>query len=545
MLIALVLALQVSAATPAPAPPDRAQAPAAAPATLLEGMGNLHHPIETRSEEAQKFFDQGLTFIYAFNHDEAVRSFKRAAELDPASPMPWWGIAYALGPNINSDVDPEREKAAYDAVQQALKLAESAPAQERAYVNALAKRYSNDPKADLKALAAQYRGAMRDLTVAYPNDLDASVLYAESIMDLHPWQLWSTDGVPAEGTVELVTVLENVLKYDPQHIGANHYYVHAIEASISPERGLESAERLKTLVPAAGHLVHMPSHIYMHTGDYAGAVAANEAAVAADRKYIEANGANGLYPEMYYNHNLDFLASAAMMTGEFAKASAAADEVVKNALAGVDDMPMLEPFTAKKIWVLLRFSKWDDMLAVPQPDPKLKMLTAVWHFGRGVAQAKKGNAAAADQEKAAYNTAKRAVPADAMWGYNKASAIFAVADGVLDARIWLAKKDLESSIAAWKRAVAAEDKLAYDEPDDWFYPVRESLEAALLKAHRLDETERMFRQDQEHNPENPRTLFIQYQFYTITDDKDMSLVYRRRFSDAWEHADVDLKLDDY
>ena len=546
MLTTLLLAIQVSTAAPPPAAaptPDQAQA--AAPATLMEGMGDLHHPIETKSEEAQKFFDQGLTFIYAFNHDEAIRSFRRAAELDPASPMPWWGIAYALGPNINNDVDPAREKAAYDAAQQALKLAENAAPEERAYVNALVKRYSNDPKADLKGLASQYRTAMRDLTVAYPNDLDAAVLYAESIMDLHPWQLWTTDGAPAEGTIELITVLENVLKYNPQHIGANHYYIHAVEASISPERGLESAERLKTLVPAAGHLVHMPSHIYMHTGDYAGAVAANEAGIAADRKYIEATNPKGIYPEMYYNHNLDFLASAAMMTGEFAKASAAADEVVKNALAGVDDMPMLEPFAAKKMFVLLRFSKWDEMLQVPQPDQKLKLLTAVWHFGRGVAQAKKGNAAAADQEKAAYTTAKRAVPAGAMWGYNKASDIFAVADAVLDARIWLAKKDLESSIAAWKKAVAAEDKLAYDEPDDWFYPVRESLEAALLKAHRLDETERIFRQDDEHNPENPRTLFIEYQFYTITDDKDMSLVYRRRFSDAWEHADVDLKLDDY
>src|SRR5579871_6545178 len=236
MLTALLFALQVTAAAPAPAPQPPGQPAADAPATLMEGMGDLHHPIETQSPEAQKFFDQGLTFVYAFNHDEAIRSFKRAAELDPASPMPWWGIAYALGPNINNDVDPDREKAAYDAAQRALTLVEHATPQEKAYVNALVKRYSNDPKADLKALASQYRNAMRDLSVAYPNDLDASVLYAESIMDLHPWQLWTTDGAPADGTIELVTVLENVLKYDPQHIGANHYYVHAVEASISPER---------------------------------------------------------------------------------------------------------------------------------------------------------------------------------------------------------------------------------------------------------------------------------------------------------------------
>ena len=260
-------------------------------------MGNLHHPIATSSEDAQKFFDQGLTFIYAFNHDEAIRSFKRAAELDPKSPMPLWGIALALGPNINNDVDPEREKAAYDAVQEAMKLAAGAAPAERAYVNALAKRYSNDPKADLKALAMQYRNAMKDVTIAYPNDLDASVLYAESIMDLRPWQLWTIDGAPEDGTLELVSVLENVLLYDPNHIGANHYYIHAVEGSISPERALKSAERMKTLVPAAGHLVHMPSHIYMHTGDYAEAVKANEVAIDADRKYIEATKADRRLPD--------------------------------------------------------------------------------------------------------------------------------------------------------------------------------------------------------------------------------------------------------
>jgi len=548
MVMSLLLALQLTAAPadPAAVQSDHAQpADASRPATLVEGMGNLHHPISTKSDEAQKFFDQGLTFVYAFNHDEAIRSFKRAAELDPASPMPLWGIALALGPNINLDVAPDREKAAYDAAQQALKLAAAAPPAERAYVAAVAKRYSNDPKADLKALAAQYRDAMKDVTRAFPDDLDAAVLYAESIMDLRPWQLWSVDGTPADGTLELVSVLESVLARDPKHIGANHYYIHAVEASISPERALDAAGRLPGLAPAAGHLVHMPSHVYMRTGDYAGAVKANEAAVDVDRKYIEATHPSGVYPEMYYNHNLDFLASAAMMTGEFAKAGKAADEVVANALAGVNEMPMLEPFAAKKMFVLLRFAKWDDMLQVPAPDPKLKLLTAVWHFGRGVAQAKKGNAAAADQERTAYNAAKREVPAAAEWGYNKASAIFAVADAVLDARIWLAKKDLEQSITAWKRAVAAQDRLSYDEPADWFYPVRESLAAALLYAHRLDETDRVMREELEHDPENPRILFLQYQFLTIVDDKDIALVMRRRFSDAWENSDVELKFDDY
>ena len=546
MVAAFLFAVQLTAA-PAPQP-DHDQMPVAAPATLVQGMGDLHHDISTKSEEAQKFFDQGLTFVYAFNHDEAVRSFKRAAELDPASPMPWWGVALALGPNINLDIDPERELAAYDAIQKALTLMTQAgatvPAQERAYVSALMMRYSNDPRADLKKMAVDYKNAMGDLTRAFPDDLDAATLYAESIMDLHPWQLWSIDGLPADGTLEIVRVLESVIKRDPKHIGANHYYMHAVEASITPERGLEAASKIAQLVPAAGHLVHMPAHIYMRTGDYAGAVAANETALDVDRAYIAATSPNGVYPMMYYNHNLDFLASAAMMTGEFAKASKAADEVVANALAGVKDMPMLEPFTAKKIFVLLRFAKWDEMLQVPAPDPDLKMLTAIWHFGRGVAQAKKGAAAAADQERTAYVAAKRAVPPDTPWGENTAAKIFAVADSVLDARIWLAKKDLEQSITAWRKAVAAEDKLSYDEPSDWFYPVRESLEAALFYAHRLDATEEIMRQDLERNPDNPRTLFIQMQFLLQVDDKDMALVSRRHFLDGWEKSDVELKLED-
>ena len=515
-----------------------------AAATLMPGMGSLHHEIATKSEEAQKFFDQGLTFVYAFNHDEAIRSFKRAAELDPDSPMPLWGVALALGPNINLDVDPDREKAAYDAVQAALRLTSAAPPHERAYVSALLMRYSSDPGADLKKLAVQYKDAMRDVTRAFPDDLDAATLYAESLMDLHPWQLWRIDGSPADGTLELVSVLESVLARDPKHIGANHYYIHAVEASITPERALDSAAKIAQLVPAAGHLVHMPAHIYMRTGNYAGAVTANEAALDADRTYIAATSPNGVYPMMYYNHNLDFLASAAMMTGEFAKASKAADEVVTNALAGVKDMPMLEPFTAKKIFVLLRFAKWDEMLQVPQPDPNLKMLTAVWHFGRGVAQAKKGAAAAADQERAAYVVAKRAVPPATPWGENTAAGIFAVADAVLDARIWLAKKDLEQSITAWKKAVAAEDKLSYNEPSDWFYPVRESLAAAVFYAHRLDETEKILREDIERNPDNPRTLFIEMQFLLAVDDKDMALITRRHFLDGWEKSDVELRLED-
>src|SRR5262245_9709368 len=378
---------------------DHAADNSARPVMLDAGLNGVHHPIQTTNPEAQKFFDQGLTLIYAFNHEEAVRSFTKASELDPASPMPHWGIALALGPNINQDVDPEREKAAYEATLRALQLAARAPENERAYVAAIAKRYSADPKADLKALAVQYKDAMRALADRYPDDLDAATLYAESLMDLHPWQLWASNGAPTEGTLEIVRTLESVLARDSRHVGANHYYIHATEASLAPERALDSAKRLETLVPAAGHLVHMPAHTYMRTGNYAGAVKANAAAAEVDRKYIAAAGPNGFYPTMYYNHNLDFLASAAMMTGQFARASQAADELVKNVTPIIPDMPMVEPFAAKKLFVLLRFAKWDDALKLPMPDAKAPVVMTLFHFGRGVAHAALGAVADAGRDR--------------------------------------------------------------------------------------------------------------------------------------------------
>jgi len=517
------------------------------PVTLDPGLSAAHHAIQTTNPEAQKFFDQGLTLIYAFNHDEAVRSFQKASELDPASSMPLWGIALALGPNINQDVDPEREKAAYEAAQRALGLAEGAQENERAYVAAVATRYSNDPKADLKALAVRYRDAMRALVERYPDDLDAATLYAESLMDLHPWQLWSLSGAPTEGTLDIVRVLESVLARDANHVGANHYYIHATEASLTPERALDSARRLETLVPAAGHLVHMPAHTYMRTGNYAGAVKANAIAAEVDRKYIADAGPNGFYPTMYYNHNLDFLATAAMMTGQFARASQAADELVKNVEPILADMPMVEPFAAKKLYVLLRFAKWDEALKLPMPDARATITTALFHCGRGVAHAGMSAVADAGRDRTAYHAAKQRVAADAVIGYNPASAVFQVCDAVLDARIAAASSDLDGAIRSWEKAVAAEDTLSYDEPADWFYPTRESLGAAYYRARRFQDADRTFREDLERNPGNPRSLFALWQMVGVTGEPDdpMTLLLRRRFREAWTDADVELKLSDF
>jgi len=529
------------------APHDHTADNRSRPVTLDAGLTGVHHPIQTTNADAQKFFDQGLTLVYAFNHEEAVRSFEKASELDPASPMPHWGIALALGPNINQDVDPEREKTAYEAAQRALKLAGRAAEHERGYVAAIVKRYSNDPKADLKALAVQYKDAMRALVAQYPDDLDAATLYAESLMDLHPWQLWSSTGAPTEGTLEIVAALESVLARNANHVGANHYYIHATEASLTPDRALDSAKRLETMVPAAGHLVHMPAHTYMRTGNYAGAVKANALAADVDRKYISEAGPNGFYPTMYYNHNLDFLASAAMMTGQLARASQAADELVKNVAPLVADMPMVEPFAAKKLFVLLRFAKWDDALKLPMPAGKALIATTLFHFGRGVAHAALGAVADAGRDRTAYLAARQRVPSDAMIGYNKASAVFQVSDAVLDARIAAAGNNLDSAIRSWEKAVAAEDALSYDEPADWFYPTRESLGAAYYRAKRFQDADRTFREDLERNPDNPRSLFAQWQTIGVIGEPDdpMTMLSRRRFMDAWKDADVELKLSDF
>ncbi len=526
-----------------------AHAPVAAkPAVVTPGLGTLHHPIATRSAEAQQFFDQGLTLVYAFNHDEAVRAFRRAAELDSSSPMPHWGIALALGPNINLDVDPAREKAAYDEVHRAHVLASTAPPNERAYVEALVTRYSNDPQADLKALAVQYKDAMRDLIRQYPNDLDAATLYAESLMDLHPWQLWSADGRPTEGTEEIVAALESVLRRDSMHIGANHYYIHAVEASRTPGRALASAKRLETLVPAAGHLVHMPAHIYMRTGNYDGAVTSNAKAAEVDRAFIKANGAEGVYPSMYYNHNLDFLASAAMMSGQFKEAKAAADLVVANVTPILGEMSMLEPFGAKTMYVLLRFARWNDVLALPVPDPKHRLLTAALHLGRGVAHAALAHVAAAEQERAAYLVARKAIAPDTDWGYNKAKAMLAVTDAVLDAWIARAKRDDAACIDAWKAAVLAEDMLNYNEPPDWFYPTRESLGMALTRVKQFDRAEQVFREDLTHNPRNARSLYGLWQTLLATrkpSEKGAVAAAEKQFREAWKRADVTLRVEDF
>src|SRR5215208_2168520 len=338
-----------------------------APATLASGLGDINHPVSTNNADAQKFFNQGLAYLYGFNHAEAVRSFKQAAQLDPQLAMAYWGVALAMGSNYNVPADGPSLLEAYASLQKAVALAPKVSEHERAYIDALSKRYSADLQADRQKLAVDYKNAMGQLAKTYPDDLDAATLYAESMMNLRPWKLWGLDGKPAEGTLEIVAVLEGVLRRDPNHSGANHYYIHAVEASTNAERALPSAARLGKIAPKAGHLVHMPSHIYIRSGDYFQAAQANVDAIAVDREYIAKSGNNGLYPAMYYNHNVHFLAAASAMNGRYADSIKSARELEANVKPVVKAMPMLEMFLPYSLVSLTRFGKWDEILKEPKP----------------------------------------------------------------------------------------------------------------------------------------------------------------------------------
>ncbi len=514
---------------------------------LMSGLGGHHHTISTKNPEAQHFFDQGLTLVFGFNHEEAARAFRRASELDPQSAMAFWGIALALGPCINNpDIDPPHEKAAYEAVKSALTLAPSTTERERAYVQALAKRYSSDPQVDLRKLDAQYANAMRELHMHYPDDLDAATLYAESLMDLHPWKQWSLDGRPTEGTEEIIAILESVLRRDPNHLGANHYYIHATESSPHPQWALASAKRLETLAPDAGHLVHMPAHTYMRVGDYAAAARSNAQAAAADRAYFRESDTSGsMYDMMYYCHNLHFLAASYSMAGDFAHAKQAADEVAARAAPMFKDMAMAETYVPYPIFMLVRFHRWDDVLTLPAPSPAMAMTNAFWHFARGSAFAAKGQIANAEAEQKVLATARMHTPADVEFSFyfNKAQSFLDLAENILDARIAASKGEHAQAIAKWEKAVETQDKLYYGEPPEWFYPVRESLGAALLRNGQADRAEAVFRADLERNPRNPRSLFGLWRVLEVQKKSSDVEDVRREFETAWKNADTTLTLD--
>jgi tetratricopeptide (TPR) repeat protein len=514
------------------------------PATLMSGVGNVHHPVSASNPEAQKFFDQGLCLIYDFNHDEAARSFQRAAELDPKLAIAYWGIAEAVGPNYNDPASEERFKQAHEAIQKAVDLSANASPSEQAYIQAMAKRFPADPKADLKKAAENYHDAMRELVKKYPDDLDAATLFAESGMNLHPWGLWHVDGTPVAGTEEIVVTLESVIRRDPNHLGAIHYYIHATEASSNPERALAYANKLAALAPNAGHIVHMPSHVYIRTGDYEAAVKTNEEAAAVDRVYIQATGVQGIYPMMYYSHNLHFIAMCASMNGNYAEATKNADLLVANVAPHVKDMPPLEGFMTIPMAVNLRFHKWNEILAMPQPDPAMKITTGFWHFSRGMALAGTGKLNEAEAEYKIVSEAEQNTPPDVVFAApinNKAKDIMKISEDVLGAKIAIARKDYAQAISLLTAAVAIQDTLKYGEPPDWFFPVRESLGGALLINGDAVGAEKVFRADLDRNPRNPRSLFgLQQALKAQNRNYDAGFV-EAEFHDSWTGGEVKIE----
>lgn len=527
-----------------------ANAPAGTGAvTLLPGLGSHRHPISTTNAEAQRFFEQGLVLVYAFNHDEAARSFRRAAELDPQSAMAYWGIALAAAPNYNSTtMDEARRKTADEAIRKALALAVHAPEHERAYIEAMRKRLPTEAGAEQGKLSLAYAEAMDALMRRYPDDLEAATLYADAVMILNAWKLWSPRGVPTPGTEEAVSALESVLRRDPHHIGANHLYIHAVEASPQPERALPSADRLGALAPAAGHLVHMPAHIYQRIGDYESSARVNDLAARADRAYVEASGAHaghGIYMAAYYSHNLHFLAAAYSMQGRFADALKAAEQLESNVRPRLGEMSFLEDFLPTKTLLLVRFRRWDDVLKTPQPAASLTYTRALWHWARGLAHAATGKTAEALTEQKVFEAAVKALPEGARFGANAGRDVLRIAGYILAARIAGARGERKLAIELFRQAVAVEDSLLYSEPPDWYYPPsRESLGGALLAGGDYAEAEQVFRADLERNRRNGRSLFGLAESLKAQGHTYAAALVRQEFERAWKHADAPLKIGD-
>jgi tetratricopeptide (TPR) repeat protein len=500
-------------------------------------MGETAMRVSTQNAEAQKLFSQGLALVYGFNHDEAVRSFQAALKADPNLAMGWWGIALANGSNYNLPSMADREKAAFEAIQKAQALAPKASSRERDYIATLAKRYTGQENADYTALSLTYANAMRELHQKYPEDLDAATLFAESMMNLRPWKLWTWDGKMEPGTEEIVATLESVLKRDPHHLGANHYYIHAVEAGPHAAYALPSAQRLGELAPGAGHLVHMPSHIYYRTGDFADAAKVNVAAANADRSYLERSKAEGIYPLMYYSHNIHFESYARTMQGRYADAMRTAKQLEEHVSPYLKAMPMLEGFMPTSLFTALRFAKWDDILKWQAPPKEQAFTTGIWHYARGAAFAAKKQPADADREQAALAQIQQTIDPKAIMMQNPQKYVLEIAMNDLAGRIAVARKDYDKAITAFTKATDLQDHLVYIEPPEWYYPVRESLGAAQLAAGNAAEAEKVFRKELEHSPRNARALAGLAESLRRQQKADDAVFIEREQKLAWKDAD--------
>ena len=515
-------------------------------APLFDGMGDHSHPITSDVAYTQRYFDQGLTIDFAFNHAESARSFKAAQTLDPQCAMCFWGEALALGPNINvtsngAVIMADRDRlAAHAAIQKALTLKHTASQQEQDYIDALATRYNGDPTTERGPLDQQYVAAMRNLTLKYPQDDDAASLFAEAIMNTMPWDYWIDADNPKPLTQEAIVTLEAVLQRNPFHPMALHLYIHAVESSSEPERAEQPADRLINQVPGAGHLVHMPSHIYYRIGRYADASRANELAAAVDEKYIAACNAQGFYPAAYYPHNIHFLWSSSSMEGRSAVAIEAGKKVANNVkIEMIDQFPGVEFFKTIPIQSLVQFGLWDEILKEDPPAERLEYANGIWHYARAVAFANKGEIEKARAEQAAISTFKE--DQDILFldsiSY-PASMLLQIAEALASGEIALAGNDPESAVSHFSSAVAVQDKLPYTEPPFWYYPSRLSLGKALLASNLAAQAEQVYQRNLERYPRNGWALYG-LMLALSAQGKETSAV-AARFDTVWANADVTL-----
>jgi tetratricopeptide (TPR) repeat protein len=513
-------------------------------ARLFNGLGDHHRTVTTSSKEAQQFFNQGLNFLYAFNHDEAIRSFQEAATLDPKCAMAWWGIAYANGPHINNPVvPPERARAAWEALTEAKENVAAGTEAEKALIAALGKRYANLQPEDRRALDEAYASAMREAWQQFPKDADIGALFAEALMDLRPWDLWKGDGKPQPQTPEIIAALEKVMEFAPKHPLALHLYIHALEASPEPGKADEPADRLRHLAPALGHLVHMPSHIDIRRGRWQEAVEANRRAIQADANYRALAPSQGFY-RIYMAHNHHMLAFAAIMTGQ----SQLAMREIRTLLAGIPkdwlavkaNAAFVDGFFALPFEAQMRFGQWGDVLKEPEPDECFPVARTLWRCARGIAYAATGKVKEAREEQTAFRDGASKVAKEAQVGNNNAGDVLAVAEWMLEGEILLREGKLKEAVAALREAAAKEDKLKYDEPPDWLQPVRHALGAVLLHQGAFAEAEQVYREDLRRWPENGWSLYGLARTLDAMGRKEEAAAVRARFQKVWQHADVEI-----
>lgn len=517
-------------------------------APLFEGLGKHQHPVTTKDPDAQRYFNQGLILAFAFNHAEAVRSFKAAQRLDDDCAMCFWGEALATGPNINVTskgkvIMSELESvAAYAALQKAIERKDKVSQPERDYIDALAARYGADPKADRTEFDLAYAKAMSALAKKYPEDVDASALSAEALMNTMPWNYWSDKGEPKPATLEVLALIEAALAKDPDHPLAIHLYIHATEASKTPEKAEAAADKLGALVPGAGHLVHMPAHTYWRVGRYHDAAEANVRAAAVDENYIAQCNAQGFYPAFYYPHNVHFLWSAASMEGRSKVALEAANKLAEKVTVDqIRQYRVIESFHTIPLLALTQFARWDEILAAPKPLEEFDYSTAIWHYARGVALAAKHQPDLALLEQQALLKRKH-TPSIAFLDNNgqPASQLLEIADQVLLGEIALAKGDANGSVANFAKAVELQDLLPYTEPPFWYYSTRQSLGYALLAAKRNAEAETVYTEDLQHYPRNGWSMYGLIQSLEAQGKTEQAARMRKELGAVWSQADIQL-----